>query len=159
QHRNTDKIKKIECLGCKQPVIFDPRDFHDTLYVVVFCTKEILEITYKKPVECIQRIQQKHVNMLIPMLVQVLAIGKYPHQIALLDIRIPMLDIRIGMVECSVPLGPQPTVATEKLQHIHKPLVVLPRLEYRSVSGIMERIDEQHNHGKPQENIAQKPQR
>src|SRR5690606_25671024 len=116
QHRNTDKVKEIECLGGKQPVIFHPRDFHDTLYVVIFCTKEILEITYEKPVECIQRIQQKHVNMLIPVLVQVLTVGKYPHQIALLDIRIPMLDIRIGVVECIVPLGPRSEEHTSELQ-------------------------------------------
>src|SRR5690606_319352 len=54
---------------------------------------------------------------------------------------------------------PQPAVTTEKLQHIHKQLVVFTFLEYRPVSCVVECIDEQHNHREAQENITQKQQR
>src|SRR5690606_29623790 len=99
-------IKEIECLRREQSIVFYPGDLKDPFHIIIFRAEKILEIAYKQPVECIKRIQQKHIDMLVSMLVEVFAIREYPYQITLLDVRIPVLYIRIGVVQRVVPLSP-----------------------------------------------------
>ncbi len=154
--RYYDQIKNIKGFTQKKFDILDSRNADNPLQVIIFRAEEVLKITYKQPVDGIQRVHEPHVEVLKTMVVEVRTGRSYPYQIALFDVYVPVLYVGVRMMKQQVSFPPDEIVAAKNFQNVAKPAVVFSLPENGIMSRIVKGVHKEDNHEQSGEYIEKK---
>ena len=94
--------------------------------------------------------------MLILVVLRILAMGKNPGQITLVDIRIPSQHIRIIMVETHMPQLPDETIGPHEIKHMYQQFIHPLFLENGPMHRIVNNTEENNDQHKTKTHIGAK---